>query len=117
MPTPGAWVVEGEEEVNRALNQVANFNVEAAGSRVADTLLPDIAAKTRVLSGALAASWQSSGAQFINTMDYSVVQEFGSIHVEPTHAIFQTWEAQAENITEVFAEEIKNAASQAGFDT
>jgi hypothetical protein len=109
--------VLGEEEVNRALEKVRTFNIRAAESGAINALLPAIASKTRRDSGIMAASWQESNQAFVNTVSYSVVQEFGGTWVEPTNAISQTWDQNQEAIINAFNKEIDSAAAEAGFDT
>lgn len=113
----GKIVILGQAEVDRALAKVEDFDVEAAESGAVNALLPAVAAKTRKQFGILAASWLGQASAFINTAPYANVQEFGSIYVEPTHAIQQSWDSDERSVINAFNTEINRAASQAGFDT
>jgi hypothetical protein len=107
----------GEEEVKRALEKVRTFNKAAAESGAVNALLPAVRANTRRQFGALQAGWQAGTSEFINTVPYAVVQEFGGVYIDPTNAILHAWESNSEAIINAFNTEIDSAASQAGFDT
>ena len=113
----GGIKVTGQAEVISAINKVRDFDVKAGATRAAAALVPAVAAGTRVYSGTLAAGWRAENGAFVNTVPYAVVQEFGSIYVEPTNAIQHAWDAGFQVITDAFAAEIESAAAEAGFDT
>lgn len=109
--------VTGQAEVNAALHAVADFDVAAAEGGAVNALLPSVKAGTRRRYGILAAAWIEQQSAFVNSMPYAVVQEFGSIYVEPTNAIQQSWDSGQDAVINAFIKEIDSAAAQAGFDT
>lgn len=117
MADTGALVLEGEAAVARAITKVKTFSVEKAEARVVVGLMPEVKARTRVRYGVLQAAWTPSGSYFTNSMPYSVAQEFGTVYVEPTLAIFGAGEEAPQVIKDAFSLEIMSEARQAGFDT
>jgi len=113
----GKLTVTGQAEVNKALEAVEDFDVVAAESGAVNALLPAIQSKTRRRYGILAAAWTGQASSFVNSMPYAVVQEFGSIYVEPTLAIQRSWDDGQDSVISAFNKEIYSAASKAGFDT
>jgi hypothetical protein len=117
--------VEGVPEVTRALDKVqdAAQDLSEAHKAEAEMLLPDVQSATRHDSGTLASSWQTDSiateAKFINDVPYAGVQEWGwSEHnIEPTHAITDAFERNAERTEAIYADAFKRAGESAGFDT
>lgn len=116
MADTGELVLQGQAEVQAALNKVKAFSVEKAAARVVTKMMPNVKAGTRKRYGVLQAALTQDGDTFLNPMPYSVVQEFGGVYVEPTLSIFKVAEAAPDAIKDAFALEIVSEAKQAGFD-
>jgi hypothetical protein len=117
--------VEGVPEAKRAFDKVAN-NIEdlsKAHQAEADMLLPDVLSATRKDTGTLVSGWQTDSmateAKFINEVPYAGVQEWGwSAHnIEPTLAISQAFERNAERTEAIYADAIDEFGRNAGFNT
>jgi hypothetical protein len=117
MASKGAIVVTGIPEVTDALERVGNMSFEKAEHEAGKALLGDIRSKTRFATGAMQGGWNLDGGSFVNSVDYASKQEFGTQFVDPTFAVFRSWDEKQDAIEKAFAKEIDNAASQAGFDT
>lgn len=110
--------LRGEQEVINALNKVGAFDVEAAEQNAASALVGQVASRTnRTQTGAMKAGWTAQDGAFVNTVPYTVFQEFGTIWVEPMGAISRTWETVGSIAVNEFEKEVERAATQAGFDT
>jgi hypothetical protein len=116
--------VEGVPEVTRAFNKVQDSieDLSEAHRAEAEMLLPDVLSATRRKSGDLASGWQTDGiateAQFSNDVVYAGVQEFGwSEHnIEPTNAISNAFERNAERTEAIYSDAIGKIGSKAGFN-
>ena len=104
--------VEGTSEVQSALNRVANFDVEKAGTDAARALLPDVRRFTRYSTGYLASGWDAESSQFINDVDYAVYQEFGTVVIDPTNAVQSSWDLNESAVIAAFEAEIDRAIAQ-----
>ena len=107
--------VTGVEENVRALNAAGNVNVAEGSYQAGLALIPYIAAETRVLSGAMRGGWEATHEGFINEVDYSPYQEYGTIWVAPTHAIRKAIDAHPEALTKPFEKVTDDAIGKAGF--
>jgi len=122
---PAKMKVEGVPEVKRAFGKVGDKiqDLSKAHQAEAEMLLPDVQSATRQGSGALVAGWRTEGmatqAQFSNDVVYAGVQEFGwADHgIEPTNAIVQAFERNAERTEAVYSDAIREIGESAGFDT
>jgi hypothetical protein len=110
-------VITGQDEVNAALERVANFDDEAASTEAARALLGNVRAGTRVKTGLLAASWRAEQGGFINDVPYAVPQEFGSMYMEGAFATINAFENNESDVIRAYEKEITDAADKAGFDT
>jgi len=110
-------VVTGQDEVNAALEKVAQFDVEAASTEAATALLGDVKAGTRVKTGLLASSWEVRQGAFVNEVPYAVPQEFGTVNMEGAFATIRAFESGETDVLKAFEKEIEHAAETAGLDT
>lgn len=104
--------VEGASEVQSAFNTVANFDLEKAGTDAARALLPDVRRFTRYASGYLSSGWDAEESQFINDVDYAVYQEFGTVTIDPTNAIQDSWDMNEDKVVEAYEREIDRAIAK-----
>ena len=104
--------VQGAREVQDAFETVANFDLEQAGTNAALAVLPDVRRFTRINSGYLRSSWDAESSNFINDAGYAVYQEFGTVEIDPTHAVYDAWEMNEEKVKEAFEREIDRAIAQ-----
>lgn len=109
-------VIEGQAEVQRALEHVAAFDKDAAATEAATLLLPAVRAGTRVNTGLMASSWGIEMGAFVNEVPYSVPQEFGSEFMEGSYATIRAWESGESDVLKAYNKEIEDAAKQAGFN-
>lgn len=112
--------VEGTEEVVEAFHSVKrDFSPAEAAEAAGNALLPDVKRNTRVKTGALQAAWRvdrnDTGAEFINTVWYATIQEYGTDLIEPTHAVQRAWDENEQAILEAFTDEVERAGQSAGF--
>lgn len=112
-----ALTVTGIPETVEAFRHLENFDIERAEKEAGEVVLPTVASNTRTSTGLMASAWAIEGQSFINSVDYSPMQEFGTVYVEPTFAVFRAWEEQEERVVKVFEEQIEHDAAKAGFDT
>lgn len=110
-------VITGQDEVNKALNKVAEFNQEDAATEAANAILPAVRAGTRFRTGLLQSGWDVERGAFVNEVPYAVPQEFGSIHLEGSFATIKAFEAHEADVLKAFEDGIEDAAQKAGFDT
>lgn len=108
--------IEGDDEVNRALDAVADFDKVAAANRAAEAVIPYVRANTRVLTGLMSASWQAKDESFVNTVPYSIYQEYGTVYVDPTHAIQRAWNSHSDEAVKAYGAEIDSAIQKAGLE-
>ena len=116
--------VEGVPEVTHAFDKVQSQieDLSEAHKAEAEMLLPDVLSATRRKSGDLASGWQTDGiateAKFSNDVVYAGVQEFGwSEHnIEPTNAISNAFERNAERTEAIYSDAIGRIGSKAGFN-
>lgn len=122
MPDSMQLEVKNASEVQRALDAMAKAasDLSDVNADVGNLLLPDIRARTRRLSGALAASWETTAepmrANFTNPQKYAVVQEFGGVQIEPTNAVARAYEDNQDAIAERYGSGLAKRGKRAGFD-
>lgn len=122
MPDP-QLKVEGQDEVLRAFNKFSDSadDLKDVNAQVGQALIGDIRSNTRVRSGTLKSSWETTAepmtAQFANPQKYAVVQEMGGVQVEPTHAVGRAYEANQDAITGAYADGLTKRAKRANIDT
>lgn len=109
-------VIEGQSEVQRALDRVADFDVEKASGEAVNALLPAVRAGTNVDSGRMAAAWGMQEGSFVNEVPYAVPQEFGWTYGEGAHATLRAFADHESEVLKAYEKEIESAAKQAGFD-
>jgi len=110
-------VVTGIPEVVSGFEQLAKLDYTKAEDRAGKAVLGTVKANTRHDTGRLQGAWSVDGGAFINNEDYASYQEFGTRYVPGAFAVRRAWDEKQSDIEKAFAEEIENAASQAGFDT
>ena len=115
MPNAITGTVEGTAEVNSAIKAVAGFDQIKAANRAIEAIIPYVKAGSRMLTGTMAGAWMARDAAFYNQVEYAPYQEFGTVYVEPTHAIQAAWDGHSAEVTEAYSEEIDSAISEAGF--
>lgn len=113
---PKQIVVEGKQEVINALNDVKEFDKDAAANNAAFALLPSVKANTRVRTGLLSASWEVEEGAFVNDVPYVVPQEFGSRYIEGSFATVRAFAEHEDEVVKAYEKEIEDAARQAGFN-
>jgi bacteriophage HK97-gp10 putative tail-component len=118
MPEPVR--VEGIPEAQAAYRKVGRtIDYGAAAEAAGKEMIPDIRTFTRKDSGALALGWgvesDDKEAAFVNTQDYWTYQEFGTENVDPTLAIFRSWERNEKDVVKSYDEEVTKKAANAGF--
>ena len=111
------FVVTGIPETVHAFDELADFDIRAAEQAAGEALLPAIQSGTRQASGLMAGAWEVKDSAFINSVDYSSYQEFGTQYIEAADAIRKAWDAGEEKVVKAFEEQITNDAKKAGFDT
>jgi hypothetical protein len=109
--------VTGIDETVAAFHKLDRFDIERAEHDAGVAVLPTVVANTRTSTGLMASAWAIEGQAFINTVEYSPMQEFGTIYVEPTFAVFRAWEEQEERVAKVFEDQILHDAAKEGFTT
>lgn len=102
-------------ENSAALRNAGKVNVVEGGHQAAIALLPYLQQETRVLSGTMRGGWMVDQDSFLNNIDYSPYQEYGTVWVAPTNAIRTAVDGHPELITEAFEKVTDDAASKAGF--
>lgn len=112
---PKVASVSGVTENARALERAGDVDVEKAGTEAARNLLPYIEDETRSETGRMRAGWEAENSAFINTVEYSPFQEFGTFAVSPTNAIRKSVDRHEREITEAYEKEVDRAADKAGF--
>jgi hypothetical protein len=111
------FVVTGIPETVRAFDELADFDIRAAEQAAGEALLPAIVSGTRQASGLMAGGWEVKDSAFINTVEYSSFQEFGTAYVEAADAIRKAWDTEESKVIKAFEEQITDDAKKAGFDT
>jgi len=107
--------VTGVQENVTALQRADNVNVSEGSHQAALALLPYVEAGTRVFTGVMRGGWMAGGESFLNLVDYSPYQEYGTVYVAPTHAIGKAIDSHPEALTEPFEKVTDDAIRKAGF--
>jgi hypothetical protein len=111
------FVVTGIPETVAAFNEFDDWDIEAAEQAAGEALLPEVKSGTRQDSGYMAGAWEVKGGTFLNAVEYSPFQEFGTTYVEAAEAIRKAWEAGEDKVVKAFEEQLTDDAKKAGFDT
>lgn len=114
---------KGGPETARAFSQLADDvkNLEATHEKVARARLGGVSSRSPVDTGALAASWQSTGAatyaSIISPLAYAPVHEYGSDTrgITASAMVSQTLEAEQNELLEEYHEGIMERAKSKGF--
>ena len=123
MPDKSRIDIQGADEVARAFDKFSGAmdDMSDINAEIGQALIGDVRNNTRVKSGDLRASWETSGdpleAQFSNSQSYAVVQEFGSKQVDPTLAVQRAFEANESAVTQAYESGIRKRADSANIDT
>jgi hypothetical protein len=111
-----SFTVDGASQVSAAIDKVAEFDTVQAANLAAEKLLPYVRQNTRVFTGFLSSMWQARDGGFANPAEYAVSQEYGTLYIEPTHALIGAWEQYEGDVVSAYEEVINNAISDAGLD-
>ena len=122
-PTTG-FPVEGREEVAAGFDRLRSElgDMTEMHRQVLGPLIGEVAARTPILSGALASSWRlepSKGAGSIESgLVYAGPIEFGSSSrgIEPHRMVRDTISSNESTINEGYAKAITDRASSIGFE-
>jgi len=110
------FVVTGIPETVAAFDKLDDWDIEAAEQAAGGALLPEVKSGTRQASGLMAGAWAVEGGAFINTIEYSSYQEFGTAYIEAADAIRKAWDAGEDKVVKAFEAQITDDAKKAGFD-
>lgn len=109
--------ITGQAEVIAGFNKVEEFDKVEAARMSGDALLPFIRAGSRVFTGAMVGSFMMEGEYIVNEQEYAVIQEYGSIFVEPTNAIARAAEMHDDILLSGYEDRIDDAIDDAGFSS
>lgn len=107
--------VTGIKENIHALDKAGDVDTETAGTEAARSLLPFIESETRTETGRMRGGWDARDSAFINTVEYSPFQEFGTVNIYPTNAIQHAMEKNEDRVIKAYEKEVDRATSKAGF--
>lgn len=117
--------VEGVPRLTAALKRVAVGlrDLTRPNRAIASMVAPDVAAGTRVRSGALAGAWSGQGearaARLANALPYAGVQEFGwpARGIPETRATTAAIAANRDGIMDAYTGEVRDLWRDAGGET
>lgn len=117
--------VSGVKEVQAALKRLeaSAEDLKAVHTTVVAGILPGVASRTPIRSGALAGSWTAGATKtrgrVLSAKPYAGPIEWGwEAHgIEPAHMVRATIEAEQGEIVAKYEDAIAKLGSRAGFDT